>query len=182
MRPEDLINQAKSGPRITDEQQINFDAQCFKEFATSVGYHPSWSKMIGSGQDGSTPWMKMEEELGLTLPFYVIGRRVDKFNILSLAMGKVKSELVEAFADACELAEAHDRPAAMIFKYSGDKRSGIAGTKLVYVEYDSVVSWLNGGDISGVVVRSTAITPAGVIIPYKGWREELMKSYGYIFE
>ena len=179
MRPDDLIKQVKGQPAISNEQQEAFDLQCFKEFVRSIPSLTHWAQGAGFSEDGVTPWDRMEADAG-PLSYFIRGRRVDKFNLMSLAMGKVaKSQLVEAFGDLCEISGG--RLTVMVFKYVGDKSQGISGTKMVYMEYSSDTEVLALG-CAGIVVPAYQDIPAGFIMTYKSWRELAYGESGHAIE
>lgn len=166
MRPEDLLRSSRE--ELSDEQHAAFDLQCFKEFVRSLGYHLKWAEAI-AGDEGFTPWQRFEEETGKPLPCVVAGRRVPKFNILNLLLGRKLSQdpLLEAFEDLEDIAGG--RPAAMVFKFAGDQFRRIPGTKMVMTTGVP-------DELSGLVLCRKQGSRVW-IGPYKAWRDWFADGY-----
>lgn len=166
MRPEDLISGGDD--ELREEQQAAFDLQCFKELIRSMGLHVKWAEAV-AGDEGATPWQNMEEETGIRLPYFIAGRRVKRFNLLNLVLGRrlSKDPLLEAFDDLREIAD--DRQIAMIFRFSGDQSKGIPGTKMVLTD-----ARLEG--LGGIWIAQRS--PVLRVVPYADWRQELVSEHG----
>ena len=186
MDPNKLVNERKSqrkgGKEISDDKQARFDLQTWKEFGRACGLRKSVIDDVSANavEEGISPWSRMEEITGVTLPYTVAARRVGSYNLLDLLFRRklANDPLLEAFADVCDMARSEDRPPAMIFKFA-KAGSSLPAAKLVIAEYeyDHDYRWAKSALI--VPSEDSLETPEAVVGLYKDWLADMQEACSF---